>query len=109
MKHFGISPKTRNYDFEKKYKLLSANGQFILSNKPGRLGGNGKAMIYGTLECSSANRALSKGYVSHRVFLATENDAVKVGYRPCGNCMREKYKIWKTTKNAVDIEVRKKT
>lgn len=27
-----------------------------------------------------------------RVFFANEKDALAAGYRPCGNCLREKYK-----------------
>lgn len=78
------------------YKLLSAQGDIYLSEAPGTLGGNKKAKIYGKLDCSAANAALSKGYAQHRVFFATEEDAIAAGYRPCGRCLRDKYKAWKT-------------
>jgi methylphosphotriester-DNA--protein-cysteine methyltransferase len=77
------------------YKLLSPTGEIYLSEIPGVLGGNKKAEIYGKLDCSAANSALSKGYAQHRVFFATEEDAISAGYRPCGRCLRDKYKAWK--------------
>jgi len=80
----------------KTYKLLSSNRTTVLSDTPGTLGGNTKANIYGHLDCSAANRALSKGYAQHRVFFANEQDAIQVGYHPCGSCMREQYKRWKS-------------
>jgi methylphosphotriester-DNA--protein-cysteine methyltransferase len=79
----------------KKYKLLSGSGELIFSNIPGVLGGNSKAKIYGKLDCSAANSALSKGYADHRVFFASENDAIEARYRPCGRCMRPQYNAWK--------------
>jgi methylphosphotriester-DNA--protein-cysteine methyltransferase len=53
--------------------------------------------VYGRLDCSSANRAVAAGktYQKHRVFFADEATAVAAGYRPCGNCLREAYKIWR--------------
>ncbi len=83
----------------KTYKLLGPAGPHV-SNTPGLLGGNGQAKIYGRLDCSSAVRAVKVGttYQKHRVFFADEDMAVACGYRPCGNCMKEKYKAWKTAK-----------
>lgn len=80
----------------KTYKLLSADGTTITSETPGTLGGNSKAGIYGRLDCSAANGAISKGYAQHRVFFATEQDAIQAGFRPCGRCMASRYKDWKT-------------
>lgn len=34
-------------------------------------------------------------HTSHRVFFADEETAIAAGYRPCGNCLREKYREWK--------------
>ena len=82
--------------FVKTYKLLAADGTTIISEPPGTLGGNSKAGIYGRLDCTAANGALSKGYAQHRVFFADEQDAIKAGYRPCGRCMRTQYKEWKS-------------
>ena len=66
----------------KTYKLLTPSGEPVESSTPGTLGGNSKAKIYGQLDCTAANAALSKGYASHRVFVATEQDAIAAGYRP---------------------------
>ena len=55
------------------------------------LGGNRRLKIYGTLKCGSG-KGMS---ISHRVFFATEQEALDHGYRPCGHCLREKYQRWK--------------
>lgn len=34
-------------------------------------------------------------YEKTRVFFADEKTALASGYRPCGNCLREKYKEYK--------------
>ena len=31
----------------------------------------------------------------NRIFFESEKTAIKNGYRPCGLCMKEKYKNWK--------------
>jgi len=82
---------------DKKYKLLDENGKEYLSDTKGQFGGyNGKEKIYGKLDCKSANNWIKKGYyVNKRVFFASESDAVKAGFRPCGCCMKEKYNLWK--------------
>lgn len=56
------------------------------------LGGNKKLKIYGNLHCQSGKRMLRK----NRVFFISEEEALQNGYRPCGHCLSEKYKIWKT-------------
>lgn len=55
------------------------------------LGGNANLKIYGTLDCKSGMRLK----VKNRVFFINEKEAIEKGYRPCGHCMREKYKLWK--------------
>ena len=35
------------------------------------------------------------GYVTHRVFFATEEDARTAGYRPCAVCLSDAYTTWK--------------
>jgi len=82
--------------FMKIYKLLAADGTTFTSETPGTIGGNAKAGIYGRLDCSAANSALSRGYAQHRVFFANEQDAIQAGYRPCGRCMISEYKEWKS-------------
>lgn len=54
-------------------------------------GGNRKLRIYGVLSCMTGKRMKRE----NRIFFVTENEAVKNGYRPCGHCMKEKYKAWK--------------
>ncbi|NOT91267.1 Ada metal-binding domain-containing protein [Ferruginibacter sp.] len=55
------------------------------------LAGNGKLKIYGSLSCQSGKRM----HKQNRIFFESENSAGKNGYRPCGHCMKEKYKNWK--------------
>ena len=79
----------------KKYRLLGADGQTYESETPGQYGGNSKLKIYGRLDCPSALSAIRRfpgSYESHRVFFADEKTALSAGYRPCGNCLRNKYK-----------------
>jgi methylphosphotriester-DNA--protein-cysteine methyltransferase len=37
--------------------------------------------------------------MENRVFFASEKEAVDEGYRPCGHCMKEQYKLWKAKAN----------
>ncbi|MES3018294.1 MAG: Ada metal-binding domain-containing protein [Bacteroidota bacterium] len=55
------------------------------------LGGNSKLKIYGALNCKSGKRMTR----ANRVFFKSKRDAIDNGYRPCGNCMRSEYLIWK--------------
>ena len=84
----------------KRYRLLGPDGVGYLSNQPGALGGNRKLKIYGHLDCWSANRALAKGYAQHRVFFTDEQAAIAAGYRPCGHCMRDRYRAWTAERHA---------
>ena len=79
----------------KKYKLISAAGEEYLSEVPGTLGGNSKLKIYGRLDCPTALSTIRRfpgSYEKARVFFADERTALAAGYRPCGNCLREKYR-----------------
>jgi methylphosphotriester-DNA--protein-cysteine methyltransferase len=78
------------------FTLLGADGRPYQSETKGTLGGNSKDRIYGELTCRSANNALGKGYEKIRVFFADEQTAIAAGYRPCGNCLRAKYREWKS-------------
>ena len=78
------------------WTLLGRDGTTYESPVPGTLGGNGKARIYGRLDCGSALAALRRGgYAEHRVFFADRETALAAGYRPCGNCLRAEYREWK--------------
>ncbi len=54
-------------------------------------GGNLKLKIYGTLQCKSGKRMKKE----NRIFFVSENEAIKRGFRPCGHCLKLKYKNWK--------------
>jgi methylphosphotriester-DNA--protein-cysteine methyltransferase len=55
------------------------------------LGGNEKLKIYGRLSCKSGKRIRKE----NRVFFSTEKEAIDMGFRPCGHCLRSKFKKWK--------------
>jgi methylphosphotriester-DNA--protein-cysteine methyltransferase len=57
------------------------------------VGGNAKLKIYGTLKCSSGKRMK----LENRVFFKNESEAILAGFRPCGHCMRDKYRNWKSS------------
>ena len=67
------------------------------SSSPGTLGGHRGRKIFGRLDCRTVVAALARGYARRRVFFRDEADAVAAGYRPCGNCMRDRYLAWKVT------------
>ena len=48
--------------------------------------GNARLKIYGILTCSSGKKMKPK----NRVFFKLEAEAIELGYRPCGHCMRSK-------------------
>ena len=54
------------------------------------LGGNAVLKIYGSLGCRSGKRMDR----ANRVFFAGEAEAIALGYRPCGHCLRPKYGRW---------------
>jgi len=81
------------------YKLIGPDGKPYLSSSPGTLGGYGPKKIYGTLFCPSALKWIAKGhYAKHRVFFLNEEHALAAGYRPCANCLPEKFRVWKENK-----------
>ncbi|SDM35452.1 Metal binding domain of Ada [Catalinimonas alkaloidigena] len=56
-----------------------------------RWAGNHTLHIYGTLTCRSGRRMRRE----NRVFFASEEEALALGYRPCGHCLRAAYRRWK--------------
>ena len=79
---------------------LDKDGKPYYSESKGTLGGHSQVKIYGKLDCPSANRYIAKGqYIKHRVFFADEETAIATGYRPCAVCMKEKYLLWKSSKD----------
>jgi hypothetical protein len=82
---------------EKQYTLLGPDRRPYRSSVPGLLGGHQRFRIYGRLDCPAALRAIARGgYIKHRVFFADEQTALDAGYRPCGTCLPEKYRAWRT-------------
>ena len=76
--------------------LIGPDGRPYDSPRPGTLGGHRRTRIYGRVDCSGAARAIARGgYVAHRVFFASESDAVAAGYRPCAVCLPERYTEFK--------------
>lgn len=71
-------------------ELSSALVKIQIKNKEIRIAGNSRLKIYGTLHCKSGKR-MSK---ENRVFFKSERDALAAGFRPCGNCLKEKYRKW---------------
>jgi hypothetical protein len=83
------------------FKLLGPDGRVHTSETPGKLGGYRPHKLYGRLDCPSALRHVARGhYIRHRVFFADEVDAIAAGYRPCAKCLPQRYKLWKTDKEA---------
>ncbi len=77
---------------------MGADGKIYESDNPGQFGGSSKMKIYGRLDCPSALSTIRRfpgQYEKHRVFFADEQTALAAGYRPCGNCLRQKYKACK--------------
>ena len=66
------------------FKSLVRNGAIVLA-------GTRLLKIYGSLHCATGKRMK----VRNRVFFATEEEALRLGYRPCGHCMRTAYAHWK--------------
>ena len=54
-------------------------------------GANGKLKIYGKLDCKSGTSMKRV----NRLFFISENEAKAAGFRPCGQCMKNEYLIWK--------------
>ena len=80
----------------KTYRLIGPDGQPYESTEKGLLGGNWRTKVYGTMDCPVALSLLRRGFEpKHRVFFADEATAMAAGLRPCGACMRHRYRQWK--------------
>ena len=72
-------------------KLIATEVRALIRTRVIALGGNKKLKIYGRLQCASGKRMLKE----NRVFFSNVHEAKHFGYRPCGHCMKQEYKIWK--------------
>jgi len=66
-------------------RITDHEGEIVRSDIPGLLAGYGGKdydHVYGTLDCKSGIRMKPE----NRVFFRNEDDAVKLGFRPCLNC-----------------------
>jgi len=64
---------------------------YLIKSKQITVGGNKSLKIYGTLNCKSGKRMKTQ----NRVFFKDIQEAVALGFRPCGRCMRLEYLEWK--------------
>jgi len=62
-----------------------------IKNRSVLFGGNMPHKIYGKLNCAAGKRMNKK----NRVFFESETEAIQLGFRPCGHCLRTAYKNWK--------------
>jgi methylphosphotriester-DNA--protein-cysteine methyltransferase len=85
----------------KQYTLVGRDGAAYRSATKGRLGGHARTKVYGRLDCPVALSLLRRGFEpKHRVFFADEETAVAAGFRPCGACMRARYREWRVRQPA---------
>lgn len=63
----------------------------LIKNRKILWAGNRKLKIYGKLNCKSGKRMKNQ----NRVFFQNEQEAIALGFRPCGHCMRLEYLDWK--------------
>ena len=80
IKHIDIKPSALHKKIRRKEILFAGNKQL---------------KIYGTLKCNSGKRMKKE----NRVFFSSVDEALLIGYRPCGHCMKEKYAEWKLSNN----------
>lgn len=77
------------------YTLIGSDGRPYQDSTKGILGGNREDRVYGRLTCPAAAQAIAQGgYTAHRVFFASETDAIAAGYRPCATCLPYTYAYW---------------
>lgn len=63
----------------------------LIRNGTVTIGGNRKLKIYGQLKCRSGKRMKR----TNRVFFNSVQEAIQMGYRPCGHCLRTAYQNWR--------------
>lgn len=63
----------------------------LLKNATLTYAGHRSGRIFGRLDCASGKRMKRE----ERVFFADAAEALGLGYRPCGHCMKDAYAQWK--------------
>ena len=76
-------------------EITDSELRIILKEKKVSYGGNLKLKIYGRLDCKSGKRMKKE----NRVFFLSQIAAINQGFRPCGHCLFNDYKIWKNENN----------
>lgn len=76
----GILPFTKSRELI----ILIYKGQITMA-------GNLKLKIFGTMKCASGKRMK----VENRVFFHSVQEAIELGFRPCGKCLKNEYAFWK--------------
>ncbi|HMG89315.1 MAG TPA: Ada metal-binding domain-containing protein [Chryseolinea sp.] len=72
-------------------KLSDAEVRSLIHGNKITYAGNIPAKIYGTLTCSGGKRMKKE----NRTFFVDRNEAILAGFRPCGKCLHQEYRIWK--------------
>ncbi len=63
----------------------------LIRKKKVSFGGNKQLHLYGNLHCRAGKRMKRE----NRVFFISQEEAITLGYRPCGHCMKSEYQKWK--------------
>ncbi|MEM9324609.1 MAG: Ada metal-binding domain-containing protein [Bacteroidota bacterium] len=73
-----------NFERLRSIVMLRNGGRIVFA-------GNRRGKIYGSLHCKAGKRLKRE----HRVFFDSEAAAIEQGYRPCGHCLRSRYREWR--------------
>jgi methylphosphotriester-DNA--protein-cysteine methyltransferase len=76
--------------FTRSRKLLE-----LIRNETITFAGNKRLKIYGTLQCVSGKKMKAE----NRIFFHDKSEAIVLGYRPCGHCMKAEYLLWKNKRH----------
>ncbi len=63
--------------------------KILINRGEAKFAGNLKFKIFGTLKCNSGKRL----NLENRVFFQSAKEAIDMGFRPCGNCLKNKYAL----------------
>lgn len=69
----------------------------LIRSKQILFAGNRRLKIFGTLDCVSGRRMKR----DNRIFFVSEDAAAALGFRPCGHCMPNAYRNWRSQSGRV--------